>query len=97
MKERLYFDISADSKKELLEGLKNELKLKKKIIIFDEYGETIGKCSKYDVYSTHIDFNLDDPIQDFITKEPGKIQSIILKEEENSKGCKVLRVKSITA
>lgn len=97
MYERLFFETGDLPKREILEALKNEQKVNKKIPIFDENGEEIAKILKYDVYSSYIDFWLDNIIPDYATKQPGRIQNLIIHEVENSKGAKVKRVKTIIA
>lgn len=97
MTERLYFETGDLDKKEILEALKNEQKVNKKIPVYDENGEEIVKILKYDVYHSYIDFWLDNIIASYATKEQGKIQKIEIHEIENSKGVKIKRIKEIVA
>ena len=98
MKERLYFNIDDVAvKKEILEALKNEQKVNKQIPVFGEYGNVIAKITKWDIYSKYLDFWLDDFIDDYATKEPGKIQKIVMYDVENNKGTKTRRIKEIVA
>lgn len=97
MKERLYFQVEGDLKKEILNALKNEQKYTKKIPITSETGEEVAKTIKWDVYHDYIDFWLDNIIADFATKEPGKIQSITMYDFTTGKGQVMPRIKSILA
>ena len=96
MRERLYFNVEGDTKKEILEALKNEQKYNKKIPIYDSNGEEIVKTLKWDSYHTYLDFWLDNIISDYAT-ESGQIKSIQIYNFETPKGTKLKRIRRIIA
>ena len=97
MRERLFFEVTEDEKKIILEALKNEQKYTKQIPLYDSNDEEICKITKWDVYSNYIDFTLNNVISDSITKKPGAISSIELIDFENKKNIKQKRIKKIYA
>ena len=97
MRERLSFNIEGDTKKQILEALKNEQKYTKKIPIYDTNDEEIVKILKWDSYHNYIDFWLDNIIEEFRTEKPGLIKEIKMYNFTTSKGATLVRIKEIVA
>lgn len=97
MRERLYFEVEGETKKQILEALKNEQKYNKKIVVYNTNGEEIAKILKWDNYHSYIDFWLEDIIAEYATEKPGLIKTIQLYEFTTNKGTKLTRIKEIIA
>jgi len=97
MRERLYYEVEGKKKKEVIEALKNEQKITKKIPIMNSKNEEIAKILKWDDYYSYIDFWLDDLIDDNSVNKNGKISSLEISYYEKKEGVKIPRIKSIVA
>lgn len=97
MRERLYYDIESSQKKILVEALKNEQKWNKKIPVYDKNGEFFVNVLKWDVYSSYLDFWLDNDVSETITEKPGRIKDIEIYDFTTKKGITLKRVKKIVA
>lgn len=97
MRERLCFDIEGAEKKALIKALENEQKFRRAIPIIDKDGEKIADTSKWDNYTTYIDFWLSDFIDDGITQKRGFISKIETYEYMTQKGVPIKRIKNIIA
>lgn len=97
MRERLWYEMTDDAaKKDLSVAFKNETKFTKKLPLVNKNGEEIGRIVKMDVYTTYVDFWLDDYIDDNeLTNKNGMITHIEIYDKENSKGIKQKRIKYI--
>lgn len=96
MRERLFYDVTEEQKKEILIALKNEQKYSKKLNIYDRNDEVIAKTLKWDVYTKYLDFWLEDFIDDDWSEVAGRIKNIELYDFTNNKGIILKRIKKIT-
>jgi hypothetical protein len=97
-RERLWYRFSSDKeKKDILEAIKNETKISKKIPIYNTKNEEIGKVLKFDTYTSYFDFWLEDYISEEELSFKGKIETFEIVEVENNKGVKIKRIKNIIA
>jgi len=97
VRERLYFNVTEDTKKALMEAFKNEQSYIKQIPLYDMNDEELCKVIKMDVYNSYVDFTLNNIISDYMIKEPGKIQTVELYDFQNKKGQIIKRIKKISA
>ena len=97
MRERLYYEVEGKEKRGIIEALKNEQKLSKKIIVLNSNNEEVATILKWDDYFSYIDFWLEDFIDDNEVNDEGKILHIETQFYEKKPGIKVSRIKSIVA
>lgn len=96
MRERLYYSVTEETKKEILLALKNEQKYSKKLNIYDKNNEVIARSLKWDIYTNYLDFWLEDYIDDDWSETRGRIKNIELYDFTNNKGVVLKRIKKIT-
>ena len=96
MRERLYYSVTEETKKEILLALKNEQKYSKKLNIYDKNNEVIARSLKWDIYTNYLDFWLEDYIDDDWSETRGRIKNIELYDFTNNKGVVLKRINKIT-